>query len=170
MQIQSRRPGGAIFLGCALALAAAGPARADAEDASLGPGHWRVTMAPLVWHFDPDPEHGDSWAIGVERQRSDNWLAGFSYFRNSFSQPSAYAYVGKRFPALWGQPRLFGQISAGLMYGYVEPYEDKVPLNHNGYSPGALFTLGWQFTPEVAAAVHLLGSAGLMLQLSYDLP
>ena len=49
-------------------------------------------------------------------------------------------------------------------------YEDKVPFNYNGFSPGLLLS-AWagQFTREFSAQVNLLGSAGLMFQLSYDL-
>jgi hypothetical protein len=39
----------------------------------------------------------------------------------------------------------------------------------NGFSPGALVSMGWQFERRASAAVHLLGDAGLMLQLSWDL-
>ncbi len=132
-------------------------------------GHWRFALAPVSYHFRYSDEHRNAWAIAVERQRSDQWLAGFSAFRNSFGQPSAYAYVGRRFPDLLGQPQLFGQLSAGVIYGYVGKYKSKLPMNVNGFAPGALVTAGWQFTPRNAVAVHLLGDAGLMLQLSWEL-
>lgn len=135
----------------------------------LGPGHWRVAVSPYSHHFRYNPEHRSVWAAGLERQRADDWLAGASFFSNSFGQPSSYVYVGKRFPELWGQPRLFGQVSGGLLYGYRGKYEDKVPLNHKGFAPGALVSLGWQFNKEYAVAAHLLGDAGVMLQLSLDL-
>ena len=107
--------------------------------------------------------------MGFERQRSDDWLAGASYFRNSFGQPSAYLYVGKRFPALFGMEQLHGQATGGLMYGYRGKYEDKVPFNNNGFSPGATVSLGWQFNKNWALTAHALGDAAIMFQLSYDL-
>ncbi len=183
----SKRPLGAVFMSVAcLASAAtaqaqdssgapAGPgfvarawSRATSTDAWQQPGIWRFNVSPFSHHFNPDPEHRSVWAVGAERQCADDWLAGGSFFSNSFGQPSAYAYIGRRFPALLGQPQLFGQISAGVLYGYVGKYQDKVPLNFGGFSPGALLTVGWQFDKQSAAAVHLLGNAGLMLQLSYD--
>lgn len=157
---------------CALAgaiCAASGNACADDNSETLGPGYWRVAASPYSLHFRYNPKHRRVWALGVERQRSDNWLAGTSFFSNSFGQPSSYTYVGKRFPALWGQPQLFGQISGGLLYGYRGEFQNKVPLNYKGFSPGALVTLGWQFHKDGAASVHLLGDAGLMLQFSWDL-
>jgi hypothetical protein len=144
------------------------PARADDESATLGPGYWRAAVSPFSVHFRYSPEHQYVWALGVERQRLDDWLAGASYFSNSFGQPSAYLYIGKRFPGMFGQEQLFGQVSAGVLYGYVGQYKDKVPLNYKGFSPGLLASLGWQLNRQTSVAVHLLGDAGLMVQIAYD--
>ncbi len=157
------------------ALALAAPAQAEQTDLGrwiegwAGPGHWRVAASPFTQHYRYSPEHRHVWAVAVERQRQDDWLLGASRFSNSFGQPSAYFYVGRRWPALWQRPELFGQVSAGLLYGYRGKFEDKVPLNSNGFSPGALATLGWQFNRQSSAAVHLLGDAGIMFQFSWDL-
>ena len=132
-------------------------------------GHWRFVVSPFSLHFRYSDEHRYVWAIGMERQRSDDWVAGASFFSNSFGQPSSYVYVGKRFASLFDQPQLFGQLSAGLLYGYRGAYQHKVPANYKGFSPGALVSMGWQFTPRVAVTAHLLGDAGMMLQLSYEL-
>lgn len=143
-------------------------ARADDGTGLLGPGQWRALISPFSLHFRYNPQHAYVWAVGVERQRDNNWLAGASYFSNSFGQPSAYLYVGKRYPGLFGQPQLFGQWSAGMLYGYRGEFEDKVPLNHKGFSPGALVSLGWQFNKKTSATAHLLGDAGMMVQLTFD--
>jgi len=127
-------------------------------------------VSPYTLHFRPSEEHKTVWAIGVERQRDDGWLAGATYFRNSFGQPSGYLYVGQRYRGLFDRPPLYFQWSAGLMYGYKDKYEDKVPLNSNGFAPGAVASLGWQFDRHFSAQLNLLGDAGLMLQLSYDWP
>ena len=131
--------------------------------------YWRVAMAPHTEHYRPSAEHQSVWAVALERQRRDGWLAGASRFSNSFGQPSAYLYVGHRFDGLLGQRSLYGQLSAGLLYGYRGRFEDKVPLNSNGFAPGALVTIGSQLTRRAAVAAHLLGDAGVMLQLSWDL-
>ncbi len=130
--------------------------------------HWRVAVSPLTQHFRYSEEHQRVLAVALERQRHDGWLAGGSHFTNSFGQPSAYLYLGRRLDLPFGPPGLFGQVSGGLLYGYRGRFEDKVPLNNNGFAPGALLTLGWQFDRRNAAAVHLLGDAGVMLQLSWD--
>jgi hypothetical protein len=130
--------------------------------------HWRIAVSPYTQHFRTSDEHQRVVALALERQRKDGWLTGGSHFTNSFGQPSAYLYLGRRVDLPFGPPGLFGQISGGLLYGYRGRFEDKVPFNNNGFSPGALFTLGWQIDRRNAAAVHLLGDAGLMLQLSWD--
>ncbi len=131
--------------------------------------HWRVALAPHTEHYRPSAEHQSVWAVALERQRHDGWLAGASHFSNSYGQPSAYVYVGHRFDGLFGQRALYGQLSAGLLYGYRGRFEDKVPLNNDGYSPGALATIGRQLTRRAGVAAHFLGDAGVMLQLSWDL-
>jgi hypothetical protein len=146
------------------------PQQAWANDADtlLGPGHWRAVISPFSHHFRYSAEHRYVWALGVERQRDDNWLAGASYFRNSFGQPSGYLYVGKRWEGWFGEPQLFAQASGGLLYGYRGAYKNKVPLNYNGFSPGALVSAGWQFNKNNAVTLHLLGDAAVMMQLSWD--
>ena len=143
-------------------------AQADDGRGQLGPGHWRALVSPFSLHFRYSPEHKYVWALGAEHQRDDNWLAGASYFSNSFGQPSAYLYVGKRYPQVFGQPQLFAQWSAGLLYGYRGQYKNKVPLNYRGFSPGALVSLGWQFSQQTSATVHMLGDAGMMVQLAHE--
>jgi hypothetical protein len=177
-----RPPLGAAFL-LACSAAAAQPAAENPEPsvwdqaiteigdttAWADSAFWRLVMAPYAPHYRPSEEHQDVWAIGLERQRADQWLAGASFFSNSFGQPSGYVYLGRRYPGLLDVEPLFFQWSAGLMYGYVGKYKSKVPLNVNGFSPGALVTLGWQFSPKVSFAAHALGDAGLMFQFGYDL-
>jgi hypothetical protein len=147
-----------------------GPAAAASEEPAqeAGAGHWRLVVSPYTLHFRPSPEHKHVWAVGGEFQRDDHYLFGASYFSNSFGQDSGYLYVGRRYPGLLDRPPLFFQWSAGLMYGYKGSYEDKVPFNAKGYSPGALVSLGWQFDRQTSAQLNLLGDAGVMLQLSHD--
>ena len=176
MKCNSLRPFWAFVLSAAAAVALAVlPRMARADEGSgwlartMGDGYLRVAVSPFSLHFRYSAEHRYVWAAGAEWQRSDDWLAGASYFRNSFGQPSAYVYVGKRWTNLLGQPPLFAQLSGGMLYGYRGKYEDKVPLNNNGFSPGALASLGWQVNKQFAVTGHMLGDAGLMIQLSYDL-
>lgn len=148
------------------ACAQAGPGLADRI---MRDGHWRLAASPYTLHWRPSDEHTQVYALAAEWQRSDQWLGGASVFRNSFGQPSAYVYVGRRYPNVWASvPELYLQWSAGLLYGYRGKYEDKVPLNHKGFAPGALASAGWAFDQRHAVMLHLLGDAGVMFQYSYD--
>ncbi len=164
-----------LLLHTACALAAEGPGLMlrswnEATDMAAwkGEGYWRAAVAPFAPHFRPSDEHQNVYAVALERQRPDRWLAGFSAFSNSFGQPSAYAYVGQRHTGLWGQEPLYFQWSAGILYGYVGKYKNKVALNVGGFAPGALVGLGWQFNRHASATVHLLGDAAVMFQFAWD--
>ncbi len=133
-----------------------------------GESHWRFVVSPYSLHWNYSEEHKSVYALGLERQNTTGWLYGGSYFRNSFGQPSGYVYLGKRYDNIWPDQPLFFQWSAGMLYGYRGKYEDKVPLNNNGFSPGALLSVGWQFNRQMSMQLNALGDAGLMVQLSYD--
>ena len=142
------------------------PAPASAEPPS---GEiWRVVASPYTYHFSRDPNHRDVYMLGLEKQRADAIVIGGSFFRNSFGQPSAYLYGGKRFDNLTRYEPLFVQVTGGLLYGYKPPYDKKVPLNYKGFSPGAVLSVGWQFTPMYSAQVNVLGNSALMFQFSAD--
>ena len=142
-----------------------------AESSLLGEGFWRVMGSPYTIHWGADEEglHEPVYMIGAERQRPDGWLFGGTYFSNSFGQPSVYFYVGEKVTNFSPWDKLFFQWTAGILYGYKYPYEDKVPFNVNGFSPGATVSLGWQITREVSVQAIALGTAGLMFQFAFDL-
>lgn len=130
----------------------------------------RVIFSPYTLHYSYSPNHRTSWMFGGEKQYANGVLLGGAYFSNSFGQDSAIVYRGARYSG-WGPwPQLYGQWTAGLMYGYKPPYNDEVPLNFRGFSPVAVLSLGWQLTPRYAAQVNVLGAAAVMFQLSMDLP
>jgi hypothetical protein len=109
------------------------------------------------------------WLIGAERQFADSTLLGAAYFTNSFGQPSAYAYGGKRLTHFSRFEPLFAQWGVGVVYGYKPPYENKVPLNYKGFSPVGVLSLGWQFNRTTALQLNLLGTSALMFQFAFDL-
>jgi hypothetical protein len=150
-------------------IAADAPAPAPApasEDAAAK--DWRLMASPLTLHFHPDPEHRYVYMLGLERQYTGGLLLGAAYFQNSFGQPSGYAFAGRRFSHVAGYQPLFVELSAGVIYGYVPPYNHKVPFVVNGFSPGALAAAGWQITPTFSAQLNLLGLAAVMFQFSAD--
>jgi hypothetical protein len=170
MRISKEQPGGlASWIVCGAALCAHGLANAYEYNPLDGSGNWHLLMSPYMGHFRYSPEHRRVYAIGGERLRDNGALGGAAYFSNSFGQPSAYVYAGRRYFGLLGIPQWTGQWTAGLLYGYKGEYAHKVPLNHKGFAPGAVVSTGWQFSKSLSTEVHLLGDAGLMLQFSYRL-
>ena len=144
---------------------------AASETASTPSGSadiWRVMVSPYTLHYHYSEDHRAVYMLGLERQRADGYLAGASWFRNSFGQPSAYVYLGKRFNNFTPYEPLFAQLTGGILYGYKPPFEHKVPLNYKGFSPGAVASVGWQFTPTLSAQLNFLGNSALMFQLSAD--
>jgi hypothetical protein len=131
------------------------------------PDAYRLMLSPYTYHYSQNPEHKHVWLVGVERERANGDLAGVAVFNNSFGQTSAFVYPwGGVYRHVLGQEQLFVKWSAGLLYGYRKPYEDKVPLNHHGFAPAILPTLGWEFAGKQQAQVVLLGNSALMFQVT----
>ena len=107
--------------------------------------------------------------VGLERERNDGRLSGITYFSNSFGQSSTYIFPwGQSYRNLGGVQGLFAKWSGGLLYGYVEPYENKVLLNVNGFSPAIIPSLGYERN-GYGVQLNFLAAAGLMLQFNIPL-
>ena len=155
---------------CHCVAASSEPDASEGAESETADAFWRLYASPLTVHFTPSPDHRAVYSLGVERQYPSGFLLGAAAFRNSFGQPSMYAYAGKRFDAPFASvPQLFFQVSAGVLYGYKEPYEDKVPFNHHGVAPGVVGAVGWEFTRAISAQINVLGDSAFMFQLSFDL-
>lgn len=128
-----------------------------------------VQGAPAMIHFSSSPEHVRySWLVGAEWLHPSRWLGGYSFFNNSFGQKSHYAYAGYWWPINAIGPNWYFKFTAGVLHGYKDPYEDKVPFNHNGTSPGIVPGVGYKMG-KFNAQLNLLGGAGLMVTVGYDL-
>lgn len=126
-----------------------------------------VQGAPGAIHYNSSPEHkGNGWLIGVEWQAQSNWLAGAAYFNNSFGQKCEYFYGGKAWPI--GSSGVYVKLTGGLLLGYKDPYEDKIPFNNNGVAPGVIPALGYK-KERFNVQLNVLGTAGLMITVGYDL-
>ena len=131
---------------------------------------WYLTLSPYTKHYYPKPIHKYVWLAGIERYEADNSFMGAAFFNNSFGQPSVYLYPwGQVYPNFWGYEKLTAKWSAGLIYGYVDPWEHKVPLNHNGFSPGFVPALSWKLGSGYEAQVSFPGGAGLMFHVQVPL-
>ena len=121
---------------------------------------WIVMTSVYTAHFDPEPEHvNHQKLIGLEVGFENDWLAGFTTFDNSFGQRSQLAYMGKSWPIAHSRFWYF-KLMGGLIHGYEEPYEDKIPLNGLGIAPAIIPALGLRYK-RVLAEVNLLGTAAV---------
>lgn len=124
-------------------------------------------MSPFTYHYSFSDEHKPVFMVGLEREHANGKLDGVTYFSNSFGQDCVYIYPwGGVYKSIYGIDHLSFKWTAGLLYGYKAPYENKVPLNFNGYSPGAVIALAYEFKPGWSAQINALGTAALMFQLN----
>ncbi len=150
------------------------PAQPSAAPAGISvvapPPKLLFQASPFTWHYTPSDEHKNVLMIGLEREHADGKVDGFTLFTNSFGQPSAYVYPwGGIYHQLWGVAPLSFKWTAGLMYGYVDPYKHKVPLNFRGFNPVVIPALVYTFQSGWQAQVDFLGSAGMMFQFNRPL-
>jgi hypothetical protein len=162
---------------CLTALFSAAPAVGagwdwrDGFDLSSKPGDRSyLLISPYTLHFRPSDEHKNVLLLGYDRERANGALAGAALFSNSFGQPSVYLFPwGQVYRGVMDTPQLYVKWTAGLLYGYTGKYKDKVPFNHNGFSPGFVPAMGWEFDSRQQVQVNLLGFNGIMLQFTQPL-
>ncbi len=131
---------------------------------------YRLQLSPYTHHYRFDAEHRDVMMIGLEKESPDADLVGVTLFRNSFGQESLYAYPwGHVYRSIGGFQPVSFKWTAGLIYGYVDSFQDKVPLNFKGFSPGLIFGLAYEFRRGWSAQVNFLGTAAAMFEVSVPL-
>ena len=113
-------------------------------------------------HYDPDPNHNNNQQmLGLEIELRGNRLWGFAMFDNSFGQESQYLYIGKKW-RVFESDRWYFKLTGGLLHGYKEPYDDKIPLNNLGVAPAAIPALGYHHKSFFVEFVQLGFSAGMI--------
>jgi hypothetical protein len=134
-----------------------------AVDGAPEPAHrGEIVLSPYTHHWSHSPEHKPVVLVALDEQLPGNRFCGVALFSNSFGQPSTYVYAGQQFNNMLGNPNLFVKVTAGILYGYVGQYKDKVPLNHGGFSPAIIPSIGYRLTEHDSVQVKVLGTAGLM--------
>lgn len=133
-----------------------------AETTTAAEPSWQLVASPYTYHHGHSPEHRDVVLLGIERVQPDDSLWGAAIFRNSFGQPSGYAYFGQQWDDLFGVPSLYGKVTFGIIYGYKGKFKDKVPFNHGGFAPVIIPGIGYRLTPKDSLEVVALGINGLL--------
>jgi hypothetical protein len=163
----------------ALAIVGFGTGAADAADSSLydlqpcpdslavnggaePSKKWDLSLSPYTFHWSaPGPDRKEVRLVSLDRQLQGGRFCGLALFSNSFGQPSAYGYVGQQWNNIFGNPKLFTKVSAGLIYGYKGKHKDAIAFNASGVAPAIIPSLGYSFSPQESAQVFMLGTAGL---------
>ncbi|WAH58558.1 sn-glycerol-3-phosphate transporter [Pseudomonas silvicola] len=150
---------GLTLAGATLAtLLATAPALGASEE-----GFWYLQGSVFTRHFASNGNYNNHQdLLGLERNQASGLIMGGAAFRNSFSQRSEYAYIGKRFDV--PDSAVYYKLSAGLIHGYRGKYRDKLPLNRFGVAPAVIPAIGAHWGPVAAEAV-LLGLAATMVNV-----
>jgi hypothetical protein len=161
--LNHRKKGWFNLLVLILALGLATPAMAWQEGDKL------QLQFGVYTHWSSSPDHEGPPIMGsIEVIQPNDTIYGLSLINNSFGQFSQYAYIGKRYPLPGIYKHLQAKLSIGLIHGYKDPYEDKIPFNHYGIAPAFVPSIGIK-KDRYAVDLVLLGGAAVMLTFSYDI-
>jgi hypothetical protein len=123
---------------------------------------WNVRFSFYTTHFDSDPDHvNNQKLLGSEVVFANDYLAGLALFDNSFGQSSQFLYFGKYW-SLTAADSWYFKLMGGLLNGYDEPYDDKIPFNGLGVAPAIVPALGYRYR-RVFVEANLAGLAALTL-------
>lgn len=151
-------------LGCLLACICLNLQAQDAAEPDKGHG-WKyrgfnIQTSLYTKHWDPEPDHTDhQHLIGPEIEFENDYLVGLAFFQNSFDQSSQFLYIGKTW-RLFRTDWFYFKLVGGLLHGYKEPYEDKIPFNGLGIAPAILPSFGLRYK-RVMAEVQIAGAAAI---------
>lgn len=138
---------------------------APASDWSIE--RWTYMASVYTRHFDPEPDHeNDQHLLSVEAGFSNNWLLGAAVFDNSYGQNSQFVYIGKRWQ-ISDSDYWYAKLRGGLLHGYKEPYDDKIPLNGLGVAPAVIPSLGFQYRNFVSE-LSVAGTAAAMITVGFE--
>ena len=128
---------------------------------------WRFQTSIYTHHWSSDPEHvSNSKLLGIEFETTKRWIGGFAYFDNSFGQPSQYLYAGYEWP-LFKTKWAYFKLTGGVLHGYKEPYEDKIPMNGLGVAPAIVPAFGFKYK-RVLTEIQILGTAAVTWTVGFN--
>jgi len=123
---------------------------------------WNIQTSLYTKHWDPEPDHTNKQKlIGPELVFENDYLVGLAIFRNSFDQPSQFLYIGKTWP-LFHSRHFYFKLVGGLLHGYKEPYEDKIPFNGLGVAPAILPSFGFRYK-HIMLEAQIAGAAAITI-------
>jgi hypothetical protein len=153
---------------------------AEVKSAWDAPEPWRTdrfyfqTSVATV-HFNSDPNHDNNQNLIYGEWRlpyywlDGQWFAGLSFFDNSFGQASQFAFGGLLWRPVEKAPEFYIKLAAGVLHGYTGEYQNKVPYNNNGWSPGIVPGVGYCYR-RFCGEMILFGTAGVMWTVGMTVP
>ena len=151
-----------VLLMFSMAVYADDPGTETEEPSGWKISGWNIQTSLYTKHWDPEPDHTDHQKlIGPELVFENNYLVGLAIFRNSFDQPSQFLYIGKTW-RLFRSDYFYFKLVGGLLHGYKEPYEDKIPLNGLGVAPAILPSFGIRYK-RVMVEAQIAGTAAITI-------
>jgi hypothetical protein len=163
---------GLLGLAAASGLASAQPAAPAGPVAETAAPATAVSAwdAPEPWHFDSDPAHVNQQNLVLgEWNVTEQWLVGAAFFDNSFGQWSQYVYGGYRFRPFKALQPLYFKLTAGIVHGYKDEYQDKIPYNSSGIAPVIIPSIGYCINRYCSELV-IFGTAGMLLTFGVTIP
>lgn len=119
-------------------------------------------------HFSHSEDHqGPPILLSAEIIKPNRLFYGLSLFNNSFGQFSQYVYVGKEFRLDKYVDGMRSKISAGIIHGYKDEFQDKIPFNDYGIAPAIIPGIGYQ-KKKWGFDIYLMGAAGLLFDVGYE--
>lgn len=163
-RLQIKLPKPSIFLGLLL-LCQSVWAQEESEDGWVL-SEWSVHFSIYTKHFDPEPDHNnDQNLVGIEALFENDWFVGAAVFDNSYNQDSQFLFVGKVWP-IARSPFWYFKLRAGLLHGYKEPYQDKIPLNGLGIAPAIIPAVGINYR-RVFLEANFAGTAAVTIHAGF---
>ncbi len=144
------------------------------------PEPWRtdrfyIQTSVATIHFNSDPDHDNTQRLIYGEWRLPyRWLdgqpfIGASGFDNSFGQWSQFYFGGVLWRPIEKAPEFYVKVAAGALHGYTGEFEDKVPFNSNGWSPGIVPGVGYCYK-RFCGEMILFGGAGILWTVGMTLP
>jgi len=127
---------------------------------------WSFQTSLYTKHWSEDEDHvNNSKLIDFQFETTKKWLYGFAWFDNSFGQPSQYLYAGYYWDVFntgWAYVKLTG----GLLHGYKDEYQDKIPFNNLGVAPAIVPAIGVRYK-RVFGELQILGGAAITVTAGF---
>ena len=134
---------------------------------ALDIAEWRFQTSIYTHHWSSDPDHvSNSKLLSIEFETTTRWIGGFAHFDNSFGQPSQYLYAGYQWP-LFKTDWFYFKLTGGVLHGYKEPYEDKIPMNGLGVAPAIVPAFGFKYK-RVLTEIQILGTAAVTWTVGFN--